>query len=158
MYKPNIVLIGGDWFDVQILEMHLAGFTWHILNNAFTCHRGFKKRRQSRIRIEQTSINAARFSVSVIPIIHQLPILRGECVVEWLHSYTHTDSSKLSYKTHPLNHVSIKSLPRKRQMPVRSEITTGMDLAMLFVARSMSDIIKAHCLQLAHLSLVGKRF
>lgn len=30
----------------QIFEMHEAGYTWHMLNNAFLCHSGFQTRRQ----------------------------------------------------------------------------------------------------------------
>ncbi|KAK3870004.1 hypothetical protein Pcinc_024721 [Petrolisthes cinctipes] len=47
----------------QVLEMHLAGFSWHMLNNAFTCHRGFQEKTQDPIRIYQTKQNAARFMI-----------------------------------------------------------------------------------------------
>ena len=48
-------------FPLQTLEMHHAGWTWHMLNDAFLSHRGFQtSKTHSKDRNKQTAANAKR--------------------------------------------------------------------------------------------------
>lgn len=43
----------------QVFEMHLSDYTWHMLNNAFLCHRGFQVNKKKDVtRREQIKTNS----------------------------------------------------------------------------------------------------
>ncbi|KAK7070888.1 Beta-1,4-glucuronyltransferase 1, partial [Halocaridina rubra] len=46
----------------QVYEMHIADYTWHMLNNAFLCHRGFQtSKKKDTLRRMQINQNSRRY-------------------------------------------------------------------------------------------------
>ncbi|KAK3890386.1 hypothetical protein Pcinc_005670 [Petrolisthes cinctipes] len=60
MFDERFIGFGYDRSS-QFLEMAMAGFSWHMLNNAFTCHRGFQEKTKDPIRNHQIMQNKDSF-------------------------------------------------------------------------------------------------